>query len=185
MSKPKDGERAFKEQEKINSELFSLTYGAIVSQLIKDFEDIEEVNSQLEKMGYNIGLRLIDEFLARSSSGRCHEFSDTAETIAKVGFKMFLGVAANVPSNSWNAERTEFNLVLDENPLTDFVELPEIYSNLNYSNILCGVIRGALEMVQMRVECRIMKSVLKGDDVTEIRIILKERMADEIPIGDD
>eukprot|EP01097_Dermamoeba_algensis_P005587 TRINITY_DN3547_c0_g1_i1.p1 TRINITY_DN3547_c0_g1~~TRINITY_DN3547_c0_g1_i1.p1 ORF type:complete len:201 (-),score=37.87 TRINITY_DN3547_c0_g1_i1:95-658(-) len=184
-NKQKEGERVFKEQEKINAELFTLTYGAIVSQLIKDYEDIEEVNTQLEKMGYNIGLRLIDEFLARSNVGRCHEFPETAETIAKVGFKMFLGVVGSVLPNSWNAERTEFSLILEENPLVDFCELPDNYSSLNYCNIICGVIRGALEMVQMRVECRITKSVLRGDDVTEFKITLKERLTDDIPMGDD
>lgn len=34
----------------INAELFSLTYGALVVQLIKDYEDYGEVNTQLEKM---------------------------------------------------------------------------------------------------------------------------------------
>lgn len=33
-----------------NGELFSLTYGALVAQLLKDYEDDEEVNKQLEKM---------------------------------------------------------------------------------------------------------------------------------------
>lgn len=33
-----------------NAELFSLTYGALVVQLIKDYEDYEEVNRQLDKM---------------------------------------------------------------------------------------------------------------------------------------
>jgi hypothetical protein len=33
-----------------NAELFSLTYGALVVQLIKDYEDYEEVNKQLDKM---------------------------------------------------------------------------------------------------------------------------------------
>jgi hypothetical protein len=37
--------------------------------------------------------------------------------------------------------------ILEDNPLTDFVELPEQLSALKYSNLLCGVIRGALEMV--------------------------------------
>ena len=31
-------------------ELFTLTYGALVSQLIKDYEKDEEVNKQLDKM---------------------------------------------------------------------------------------------------------------------------------------
>ena len=34
--------------------------------------------------GYNIGIRLIDEFLAKSKTGRCIDFRDTADKIAKV-----------------------------------------------------------------------------------------------------
>jgi hypothetical protein len=30
--------------------LFALTYGALVVQLIKDYEDYDEVNKQLDKM---------------------------------------------------------------------------------------------------------------------------------------
>jgi Transport protein particle (TRAPP) component len=37
--------------------------------------------------------------------------------------------------------------VLTDNPLADFVELPDEYRDLRYSNLLPGVIRGALEMV--------------------------------------
>jgi hypothetical protein len=40
--------------------------------------------------------------------------------------------------------------ILEDNPLTDFVELPEQLAGLKYSNLLCGVIRGALEMVRTR-----------------------------------
>lgn len=35
---------------KVNSELFSLSYGALVVQLVKDYEDYAQVNVQLEKM---------------------------------------------------------------------------------------------------------------------------------------
>lgn len=53
---------------------------------------------------------------------------------------------------------------------TEFVELPpSAYGVLWYSNVLCGVLRGALEMVQMRVEARFVKDVLQGDEVSEIR----------------
>jgi len=182
------GENTFKDVEKINAELFTLTYGAIVAQLIKDYEDVEEVNNQLEKMGYNIGHRLIEEFLARSNIPRCHDFKDTAEIISKVGFKMFLGITAQV--TNWDAKSNEFSLIIDDNnPLTEFVELPDSYNGSSnaffYSNILCGVIRGALEMVQMRVECKFVRCVLRGDDVSEIRIVLKEMILEEIPVGDD
>lgn len=33
-----------------NAELFTLTYGAMVMQLIRDYEDLQAVNTQLEKM---------------------------------------------------------------------------------------------------------------------------------------
>ena len=33
-----------------NSEIFTLTYGSIVRQLITDLEDMEEVNKQLDTM---------------------------------------------------------------------------------------------------------------------------------------
>ena len=60
---------------------------------------------------------------------------------------MFLGIVPVV--TNWSPAGDEFSLLVENNPLTDFVELPEGHSNLNYSNILCGVLRGALEMVSM------------------------------------
>ena len=45
---------------------------------------VDEVNKQLEKMGYNIGSRLIEDFLARSGMGRCSDFREVGEVIAKV-----------------------------------------------------------------------------------------------------
>jgi hypothetical protein len=72
---------------KKNAELFVLTYGALVSTALKEHASVDEVNKYLEQTcvavhvaqsasrrashrirvsGYNIGVRLIDEFLARS-----------------------------------------------------------------------------------------------------------------------
>lgn len=58
---------------------------------------------------------------------------------------MFLGVNATV--TNWDAEGTCCSIVLEDNPLVDFVELPDTCQGLHYCNILSGVIRGALEMV--------------------------------------
>lgn len=75
--------------DKVNSELVVLTYGTIVAQLCKDFDsDYVEVNKQLDKMGYNIGLRLIEDYLAKSNTmKRCANFRETAEMISKVRTK--------------------------------------------------------------------------------------------------
>ena len=125
-------------------------------------------HSCLHRRGYNIGVRLIEDFLARTQQGRCYDLKETADILAKVcppvspcvcvvttacvhlqvGFKTFLGVTPTVAH--WNQKNDEFSLILEQNPLTDFVELPEDHPQLLYSNILTGVIRGALEMVSSR-----------------------------------
>ncbi|KAI7839104.1 hypothetical protein COHA_007109 [Chlorella ohadii] len=169
--------------ETINAEIFTLTYGSMVRQLIADYEDVEEVNKQLDKMGYSIGQRLIDEFLAKSKTQRCADFRDAAEKIAKVGFRMFLNVTAAV--TGWNAEGTECSLILEDNPLADFVELPEQLAGLKYSNLLCGVIRGALEMVNMEVECTFVRDVLQGDDANEMRLKLLSSSTETYPFKDE
>ena len=49
------GAAAFSKIEKCNSELFTLTYGAIVTQLLKDYEEVDATNAQLEKMCAHMG----------------------------------------------------------------------------------------------------------------------------------
>lgn len=100
--------------------------------------------------------------------------------------------------------------MLENNPLVEFVELPENCSTLKYCNVLCGVIRGALEMVPLlalhrfmqvckklghartmclqvniRVECTLAKDTLKGDDATELHLKLLSQEAESYPFKDD
>jgi hypothetical protein len=71
--------------DKVSAELVTLTYGTIVAQLCKDYEyNYVDVNKQLERMGYNIGIRLIEDFLAKSSAPACTNFREVAEMISKV-----------------------------------------------------------------------------------------------------
>jgi trafficking protein particle complex subunit 3 len=67
-----------------NAELFAMTYGVPVVQLIQGYGDYGEVIKQLEKMGFNISTRLIEDFLALSNFGRCTDFKETGEVTAKV-----------------------------------------------------------------------------------------------------
>ncbi len=89
---------------------------------------------------------------------------------------------------NWTADNKSFSLLFDENPLADFVELPDdgkAQDELWFSNILCGVLRGALEMVQMAIEARFVSDILRGNDTTEIRVTLLRYIEDEMPPDDE
>lgn len=250
---------------KANAELFALTYGALVTELLRDYgeDNIDKVNEQLDRMGHSIGMRCVDEYMAKSytymaeggygggggsggsggppGSGNvgskggsgssnvsimaCTTFLDTAEVLAKSAFKMFLGITAdvvvtssssksstqqsqsqsgntqqsssyeqqidddptgttgtggsNIPASASTTKTQSFSLMFYDNPLATFVELPDHFKDkLEYSVIYCGIIRGALEMLNMRVKCTFIKSTLKGDDCNEIKVELQEVLAD-------
>jgi len=168
--------------KKVSGELFSLTYGALVSQIVKDYQNVEDVNKQLEKMGYNIGVRIIEDFLARTKEGKCTDFRDTADKV-QTAFKMYLNVSPTV--TSWSSSSDEFSLIFESNPLGEFVELPDNYNALKYSNLLCGAIRGSLEMVHLEVAAWYAQDSLKGDNVTELRVKFIRKIEDTVPAGDD
>ena len=87
-------------------------------------------------------------------------------------------------TSNWAAGNDEFSLMFDNNPLTEFVELPADMTNLRYSAIICGCIRGALEMVQLEVQCWFVQDQLKGDSTTELRVKFVRKLEDTVP-GDD
>merc|ERR1711907_419596 len=134
-------------------------------------------------MGFNMGQRMVDEFLSRSGiTQRCTDFAETCDVVAKVGFKMFLGVRADLAN--WNADKTECSLLLGESPLIEFVELPESLGGLWYSMLVCGIIRGALDMLNTQVKTEPVKCMLRGDAVNEYRISLIEEVR-EIYVADE
>ena len=75
-------------------------------------------------------------------------FAFLVADVSEIGFKMFLNITPTV--TNWTSDNKQFSLLFDENPLADSVELPDdgrAQDELWYSSMLCGIIRGALEMV--------------------------------------
>ena len=190
MSKNTQNKSNFLDQvEKINSEVLTLTYGSLMVRLIKDYEKPEEINDQLEKMGYNIGIRLIDDFLAKSCIDPPKTFEEAISIITNNALKFYLNVGAKyelvkTDSNMIDTnQQYEYRIYFSENPLNDYVELPDKFKGLWYSNMICGVIRGALEAINIKVECKYSKDTLKGNDLNEIRVklieIIEEKLQEE------
>lgn len=82
------------------------------------------------------------------SHGRTH----LPRCVEQVAFRSFFSITPTLvqhPAASPAQPQPAFSLIFDENPLTDFVELPEeaVRGGLVYAKILEGVVRGAMEMV--------------------------------------
>ena len=175
--------------DRMNSEFLTLTYGSLMVRLIKDYEKPEEINDQLEKMGYNIGIRLIDDFLAKSCIDPPKTFEEAISIITNNALNFYLNIGAKfeliksdnnmIDSN----QQYEYKIYFTENPLNDYVELPDKFKGLWYSNMICGVIRGALEAINIKVECKYNKDTLKGNETNEIRVklieIIEEKLQEE------
>ena len=74
---------------------------------------------------------------------------------------------------------------LTENPLAEYVILPQQHRELWYSNVICGVIRGALEMLNMKTNVYFVKDNLRGHNMNEIRVELKEIVKDKYEDDDN
>ncbi|VDM49459.1 unnamed protein product [Toxocara canis] len=171
------------DSKKISGELFTLTYGALVAELLRDLESPAEVNRQLDKMGYNIGLRIADDLMAKNAQiGRCTDMHQVADVLAKVALRTYLGrVSAQV--SGWSSSNDEFSLLIESNPLTEFVEVPpELAQELRYSQMICGAIRGALQMLHIEVQTAIVNDLNQN---TEIRVKFIRILQESVPPGEE
>ncbi|GKY97817.1 hypothetical protein MPSEU_000739800 [Mayamaea pseudoterrestris] len=171
----------WQKQPKANAELFALTYGALVSELLRDLEKPNLVQEELEKMGVSMGLRAMEEFLAKNSSTTIpRSFGEgTAEAIV-TALKMFLGMSCEA---KWKEPNKSFLIQFVENPFTIFVEPPEEFIDLEYNQLLAGMCRGMLEVLQLDCAASVTQSILKGDEYYELTIelnqVLQEGAGDE------
>ncbi|CAD5210744.1 unnamed protein product [Bursaphelenchus okinawaensis] len=167
------------EQRQMNADLFTLTYGALIMDLINDLDETTEVNSKLDKIGYQMGLRMADDFLAKNPRiGRCASVQQLSEVLAKQAFKLYLGVEATVQFMS----SEEFQLRLESNPLVEFVEIPPEYKDLCYSQVICGAIRGAMEAIHLEVSTQLLSDV---PNPTIVRVKFARVLHEAMPAGDD
>ena len=89
----------------MKTEVLSLTYGCLVRQIIEDCEnDIETANKEIELVGYNMGYRMIDLFLAKTTNlddQPCSDFKSVIERVV-VGFRFALGEIYEIISSLYS-----------------------------------------------------------------------------------
>ena len=117
--------------------------------------------------GYNIGVRLIEDFLAKSAWPRCRSFAESVSVLSSVAFKMFLNCSTTLKTINDDVEYV-LGFEGDGMPLMEYVQVPESLrkQGLRYLNVLPGVIRGAFEMIHLEVE-----SEMVGEEGIRVRFL--------------
>ena len=63
MSRRNQSYDALLETKNIKVELLTFMYGTLLVRLTKDIKDINELNTKIELIGYDIGKRLVDDLI--------------------------------------------------------------------------------------------------------------------------
>ncbi|GAX28908.1 hypothetical protein FisN_20Lh219 [Fistulifera solaris] len=161
----------WQKQPKANAEFFALTYGALVAELVRDLEQNSEIQAELDRMGHSIGIRFIEEVLAKAPELKVsQQFMETVDVV-KVAMKLFLGVTVEIVTSADD----QYIVKMNENPLMVFVELPEDRQDLQYNQLLAGMLRGMLEMLQFDCDVSISSSTTTGNkEIYELKVVLKQ-----------
>ena len=179
MSKGIKAESLYEERKQNKVELLTFMYGSLLVRLTKDIKDINELNTKIENIGYEMGKRLLDDLIDDFQKKIDSSNSKLMEILIKQLAQYYLGIIASLNQLS----EKEYHLVFNENPISFYVELPEELNDLCYSNIICGIFRGMLEVSGFEIKCEFVKDKMKGDDVNDLKIelvkIIEERFIDD------
>lgn len=98
---------------------------------------------------------------------------------------MFLNSTPTI--SNWSQDGTEFSVLFDDSIFGDNIEIPDklAQGGLQYYSLLVGVIKGALEMIQIKVDCSVVRCpFLNGGGPLEVRIKFVKLIEDEVPPSD-
>ena len=180
MSKKNKIESSYLERKQIKMDLITFMYGSLLVRLTKDIKDINELNKKIELIGYDIGKRLVDDLI--DDFQRNLDVSDQNKVMEKLICQLtqyYLGIIGKYNQTG----EKEFHLTFTQNPICLYVELPESLEGLCYSNIICGILRGMMEISGFEIQCEFAKDKMKGDDINDLKItlvkLIEERFIDD------
>jgi hypothetical protein len=99
-----------------------------------------------------MGGRMVDEFFAKSDLPLCEDVREMMITLAKVGFKMYLGISCDLDILKYDPKmqsgKSEFILKFGSNAFMEYVDIAEGFEKLGYQNVILGMIKGSLNAVK-------------------------------------
>ena len=154
-------------------EFSSLIYGSLVNSLLETADEVDEVNSKLDEIGWRIGLRLAHEF----ARDRTLERVDTPEKIINdLIIKNWVNITGSKNAvQCTETKKSQYLLTFEQSIFTQNVTIPERYNGLKYTAVLPGIIRGIFEIYHFEAKVYLKEKSTNTEEIVE--------MVKEIPIA--
>lgn len=174
--------------QNIPIEFSSLIYGSLVNSLLDMTEDVNDVNTKLDEIGYRVGLRLAHEF-ARDKS---LNFIDSPKRLisdiviknwpAIAGKGALVKIVETDEDPQEQKDEVKYVLRFENSIFRQNVTIPDLYSGVKYSAMLPGVIRGIFEIYHYEATA----TLEENPNNAEVTIISKTKpIPDAVPKDDD
>lgn len=130
--------------EEVCMELMSLTYGSLVTSVVKSTNNIDDANEKLKKIGENIGNCIVDSLLV-SYDYDVREFQNTKKLI-----DTYLAKCFKFDFKS-EVENDVITITVTGGDLTKYVYIPQVYKKLKYINPIIFSIKQIYAMIHYDV----------------------------------
>ena len=158
----------------------ALIYGSMVTMLLEMTEEVEDVNTKLEEIGYRIGLRLAHEFARDRNLDRVETAEALIRGVLAKNWDKFVGKSKATYAR---LEDNVFKMSFEESIFTQNVTVPEIYKGVKFEAILPGILKGVFEIFHFEVNTSLVSE--EGSKTTDVKIEVVKAIPIAVPKEDD
>ena len=155
-------------------EFSALVYGSFVASLLEMSENVEEVNTKLDEIGYRVGLRLAHDF---GRDQTLESINTPDKVINDVIIRKWATLSGSKVPVQVQVEDKKYTLVFAPSVFTQNVQIPELYKGVQFTGMLPGALRGIFEIFHWKVNTKLLETSEKIGTKVEIEVI------EEIPIA--
>ena len=168
----------------------ALIYGSLVNSLLEMTEDVSEVNTKLDEIGYRIGLRLAHEFARDKNLERVES---PEKLIKDVLIKNWPNIAGKNSACQYKSQGDNtFIMTFQPSIFTEYVTIPELYNGIQYTAMLPGALKGIFEIFHYEAEVTLLPSQDSTNPAsntqkkpTDVKIVITKSIPVAVPKDED
>ncbi|KAL7677823.1 hypothetical protein ACOME3_004056 [Neoechinorhynchus agilis] len=155
---------------KISQELFMLTYGSLVSHLLKKYDGNFEVRSSFFDR-HSDDRYIIHDFIAHHPCGDCKNLKEQLGSSIESAFVFYLNTV--VKTFDWSADNHRFHIRFDQLSLMRTMGTTMSIGGVLHWKFIAGMLKGALENLKYRTEIDIVHDESSSSSSDSIDFIVQ------------